>query len=110
MFRAKPKLNKREMLDSRPVRLSDAEPRDAGQGKWTLTVVLRPTRVARLLLRVPAGAKRTFELDELGLFVWQSCDGKTPVRQVIKRLAKQYRLSEREAEVATVQFLYTLAK
>jgi len=110
MFRAKSKLSKREMLDSRPTRLSDAEPKEAGEGKWTLKVALRPTRVARFLLRVPAGASKTFELDELGLFVWQNCDGRTPVRQVIRRLAKKYQLSEREAEVACVQFLHTLTK
>ena len=59
---------------------------------------------------MPAGATKTFELDPLGLFVWQACDGKTPVRQVIKRLARHYNLNEREAEVSTLAFLRTLMR
>ena len=98
------------MLSARPVRLSDAEPREISPNKWHLTVKLRPTRIARVFLRVPAGASKTFELDPIGLFVWQNCDGKTPVRQLIRKLAKEYNLNEREAEVSTVQFLYTLAR
>ena len=98
------------MLSARPVRLSEATPKEAGTNKWLLKVQLRPTRLARWLLRVPTGTSKTFELDPLGLFVWEACDGKTPVRQVIRKLAKRYNLNEREAEVATVQFLYTLAE
>ena len=110
MFRRKPRLTKSQMLDARPLRLSDAEPEEVSENKFLLKVQLRPTRIARLLLRVSTGATKTFELDPLGLFVYQSCDGKTPVRQVIKKLARRYHLNWREAEVATLQFLYTLAK
>ncbi len=98
------------MLSSRPVRLHDGEPEQVSQTKWHLSVPLRPTRAARFFLRVAPAATKTFELDALGLFVWEHCDGKTPVRQLIRLLAKRYHLNEREAEVATVQFLYTLAK
>jgi hypothetical protein len=54
--------------------------------------------------------KKTFELDELGKFVWDTCDGKTAVRQIIRRLADRYNLNDREAEVATVAFLRTLTR
>jgi hypothetical protein len=54
--------------------------------------------------------KKTFELDELGKFVWDACDGKTAVRQIIRRLAERYNLNQREAEVATVAFLQTLTR
>jgi len=110
MFRRKPKLTKSQMLDARPVRLSDSQPQEVSDNKFLLKIQLRPTRIARLLLRVPTGATKTFELDPLGLFVYQSCDGRTPVRQLIKKLAKRYNLNGRESEVATLQFLYTLAK
>ena len=52
--------------------------------------------------------EKTFELDELGKFVWDACDAKTSVRQIIRKLAKRYNLNDREAEVATVAFLKTL--
>jgi hypothetical protein len=98
------------MLDAKPLRLNDAEPEEAGADKYVLKVRLQPTRIARWLLRVPQGTTKTFELDPLGLFVYEACDGKTPVRQVIKKLAKRYNLNTREVEVATLQFLHTLAR
>ncbi|MEO6435978.1 MAG: PqqD family protein, partial [Tepidisphaeraceae bacterium] len=89
----------------------------AGGGKWTLTIPLRSAARgtggagwASRILRVPEWATKTFELDELGKFVWDACDGETTVAQLIRRLAKQYNLNEREAEVATLAFLNTLAR
>ena len=55
-------------------------------------------------------ATKTFEFDSIGLFVWNLCDGKTSVQQIIRMLAREYRLNLREAEVPTLQFLQTLAK
>ena len=110
MLLGKPKITKSQMLSAKPLRLSEAQPQQISDSKFHVTVELQPTRLARWLMRMPAGATKTFELDPLGLFVWQACDGKTPVRQVIKRLARHYNLNEREAEVATVAFLHTLTR
>ena len=102
---------KSEMLAARPIRVDGAVEKSTGPGAWQVTVSLKPTRWARLLLRAPGGGMRkTFELDELGKFVWDACDGKTAVRQIIRRLAERYNLNEREAEVATVAFLQTLTR
>jgi hypothetical protein len=106
-----PKPTKSDMLAARPMRSADASAADAGSGKWNLTVPVQPTRSASMLFRLPAGGlKKTFELDELGKFVWDQCDGKTTVRQIIRKLARHYNLNEREAEVATVAFLRTLTQ
>ena len=111
LFRKLIKPNKVDTLSARPIRSNDAAPAQAGPGKWNLTVAVHPTRWAGMLLRVPAeGLKKTFELDELGNFVWDQCDGTTAVRQIIRRLARRYNLNEREAEVATVAFLRTLTR
>ena len=97
------------MLAARPAHADGAEEKSIAPGKWQLTVPLKPTRWASLVLRVPRnGLNKTFELDELGKFVYDACDGKSSVRQVIRRLARRYNLNEREAEVATVAFLKTL--
>ncbi len=79
-------------------------------GGCRLTVPLTQKRWAGWLLRVPAGATKSFELDALGRMVWESCDGKTSVQQIARRLAKRYRVSDREAQVATETFLATLAR
>jgi hypothetical protein len=106
----KPKITLQQMLASRPVKLVEAEPQPEGEGKWRVAVPLRPRRWAGWFLRVPAGATKTFELDALGKLVWDACDGKTSVQQVIKRLATRYNLNVREAQVATLTFLQTLVR
>jgi hypothetical protein len=106
----KPRISLQQMLASRPVRLVEGDATVAGEGKWRLAVPLKPRRWAGWFLRVPAGTTKTFELDPLGKLVWDACDGKTSVQQVIKRLAKQYNLNVREAQVATLTFLQTLVR
>jgi hypothetical protein len=64
----------------------------------------------RGIFRVPAGATRTFELDEMGLFVWDCCDGQISSEQILRRLAEHYKLNLREAEVSTMKFLEMLAR
>ena len=59
--------------------------------------------------RLPAGAVKTFELDEMGLWVWDLCDGEAMLLDVIGKFAEKYRLSVRESEVAMVKFLEMLA-
>src|SRR4051812_25397428 len=96
------------MLAAKPARAAGAEEQSVAPGKWQLTIPIQPTRWASMVLRVPKGMSKTFELDELGKFVWDACDGKSSVRQVIRKLARRYNLNQREAEVATVAFLKTL--
>lgn len=99
-----------QSLDARPVRMFDAEPREQSPGQWRLTVPYKPVGWAARFLRVPQDVTKTFELDDLGKHVWDSCDGNTSVRQVIRSLASRYHLNEREAEVATLAFLRTLMR
>lgn len=110
LFRNTPKVTKSDMLSAKPVRSPDAKEETVSATAWRLTVPLRPRRWANFILRVPSDLTRTFELDELGKFVWDQCDGKTSVRQIIRKLAKRYNLNEREAEVSTVAFLQSLTK
>jgi hypothetical protein len=85
--------------------------KSTGPASWQVTVSLQPTQWAKFVLRAPAGGvKKSFELDELGKFVWDACDGKTAVRHIIRKLAERYNLNQREAEVATVAFLQTLTR
>ncbi len=108
--RRKPEVTRHEALAAKPVHLADAAlARDEGGG-GKLKVSLRPPKVGGWLFRMPAGATKTFELDEIGVMVWESCDGKTSVQQIIRRLAKRYNLNQREAEVSTIRFLQMLVK
>jgi hypothetical protein len=57
-----------------------------------------------------AGAEKSFELDELGTFVWEGINGRRTVEEAIRRFAEVKRVNLREAEVAVLAFLQTLVK
>jgi hypothetical protein len=111
LFQDKPRpTSPARTLDAHPVRMFKAEPREQSAGQWRLTVPYKPIGWAARFLRVPQDVTKTFELDDLGKLVWDACDGKTTVRQVIRMLASRYHLNEREAEVSTLAFLRTLMR
>ena len=105
----KPRLTPEDALAAKPVRLVEVEMEtDAKGGK--LKVPLKARKFAGWVFKVPEGASKTFEFDAIGVFVWDNIDGKTSVQQLVRKLAKKYGLSEREAAVATNQFLQMLGR
>lgn len=108
--RKKPKLTTAQALAAKPIKLVEAEMAvdEAGAGK--LKVPLKNPRFLGRIFRMPEGATKTFEFDAIGVFVWESIDGRTTVQQLIRKLARKYGLSEREAAVSTNLFLQMLGK
>jgi len=53
---------------------------------------------------------RTFEMDHVGALVWELCDGTHTIAQIADVLADEKKLELKEAEVALVNYLRTLAK
>jgi hypothetical protein len=99
-----------QVLAAKPVRLVDDVPEPDGAGGGRLKIKMRQTRWAGMFFKIPEGATKTFELDEVGLLVWNLCDGKTPVRQIIEKVAAKCGITPREAEVSTFAFMQTLVK
>ncbi len=56
------------------------------------------------------GREKSFELDELGAFVWDAADGTRTVEGLIRHFAAEKKVNLREAEVAVLAFLKMLAK
>lgn len=111
LFRSKkPEISRQQALSAKPVRLIEPEIVRRDDGGANLKVKMKSTGASRWFLRLPEGATKTFELDALGLLVWNSCDGKTSVQQIIRKLAREYKLNLREAEVPTIKFLQMLIK
>lgn len=108
--RSKPRLSREQALSARPLRLAaDAKFEKLPGGGGRLTVRVSPPRWSRWLFRLSDGILRTFELDAVGVYVWEQCDGKTTVERLVRTLSEEFRLNLREAEVSTLQFLQTLA-
>jgi hypothetical protein len=102
-----------QQLATRPIRLVKAsmKPRgEDGAAGGVLEVPVHPTRWTGRLFRAPEGMTKKFEFDAIGAMVWECCDGKTSVHQIIRRLSSRYHVSPREAQVSVLTFLHTLAR
>lgn len=50
------------------------------------------------------------ELDEIGAFVWNLCDGKRNVAGIADALSKEYKITKHEAEASLLDFVDSLRK
>ncbi|HLK58050.1 MAG TPA: PqqD family protein [Chthonomonadaceae bacterium] len=64
------------------------------------------TRMMAKWLHAPT--ERKVELDEVGGFVWELCDGKNTIEAIVQKLSREYKMNRREAEVSGTLFLQTL--
>lgn len=109
MWLRKPKhrpIDRQQQLAAVPHRAAEAVAEPTATGGIQLKV---PRRGRMGPFRLPPGAVRSFELDEMGAAVWQLCDGETNLMEITQQFAARYGLSTREAEAATTAFLKTLA-
>jgi len=99
------------LLAARPSRHPQAQAKELAGGALQLTVPVRPGRIARWMTR--SGDRpvlRRFELDELGGDLWRMMDGTKTVRTLIEEFGARHQLNLREAEVAVLAYLRTLAE
>jgi len=66
-------------------------------------------RIARWLGAPARAGEAKVELDEVGSFVWNLCDGQRNVREMVACLADKYKLNRKEAEASLTEFLRSLA-
>ena len=125
IFRKKPKappLARRDFLRLKPVRNPIAKWEKDDEGRIKITVpTTKPSKrregkasskVVNLLTKLlpePPKEKR-IQLDEIGSFVWEMCDGEKTTRDIIDYLCQKYKLLPREAEVPLSKYLNALAK
>ena len=105
------KLSRAAMLASRPTRNDSLrwEPNDAGEVQ--VFIERQETWRVRLLSKVFYIPKeRKITLDEVGSEVWQMCNGRNSVGQMIELLSDKYQLNRKEAEVSLLQYLKTLGQ
>lgn len=103
---AAPKLQRSASLGGVPHRLPVVR-RCEREGKLHLTVRFERPRWQRLLGGAEH-AERTFALDAYGRRVYDGCDGRSTVRDIVHRFARQTQVSPPEAELAVARFLRTL--
>ena len=94
----------------------DAEGEGAGGGVVLLIPIERTRRgrvlawILKRLSRRPVPEFKHIELDEIGAFIWNLCDGTRTTREMIAQLASAYHLNRRDAEASLSEFLRMLGR
>ena len=110
MFARKRRLNRAESLLVRVVPNSSVDVEDAGDGNLRLLVRRRTDFWGALLGAVFLVPRvRKIALDDIGSRVWRMCDGEHTVGQMAKRVAEENKLHRKEAELAVISFIDSLA-
>ena len=106
-----PPVERQAALTLRPGRnsLLTWEKRDSGELILKVPQNEKANRIAKTLARVlKAPKERQVELDEVGGYVWELCDGQNTVEAIVQKTGRQYKMNRREAEVSVTMFLQML--
>lgn len=106
-----PQVDRQMVMRLRPLRNSQLTWERRESGDTLLTVpqnqkVGAVTRAMAKWLRVPK--ERHVELDEVGGYVWELCDGEHTVEAIVQQTGRHYKMNRREAEVSVTMFLQML--
>jgi hypothetical protein len=106
-----PVADRQATLTLRPGRnaLLTWEKRESGETILTVPQNEKAGRITKAFARwVNAPRERFVELDEVGSFVWELCDGTHTIESIVQKTGRQYKLNRREAEVSVTTFLQML--
>jgi hypothetical protein len=110
-LRLPPTPRKDQVFHFRPVRNGAVEWETNEEGEAVLRVPRRDDRkgkVVGFLLHIPQ--TRSVQLDEVGTFVWNLCDGSNTVEGIVQKLARQFKMNRREVEVSVTTYLQMLSE
>ena len=117
-----PPISRKDFLRLKPMRNPVVKWKKDDKGRIRITVpLMKPSErreekvsskiinlLAKLLPEPPK--EKHIQLDEIGSFVWEMCDGEKTTRDIIDYLCQKYKLLPREAEVPLSKYLNALAK
>ena len=107
---ATPAFTRDDAFAAKPIATPTIERTARDNGGALIAVTMRPSGYQKWLLRIPDDAKRKIELDAVGVEVYDQCDGRTSVRQIARRFAKQHQVDQREAEAAVANFIQMMVR
>ncbi|MHC4593148.1 MAG: PqqD family protein, partial [Planctomycetota bacterium] len=109
--RKSPQLSRGASLSARPVLSRLVKLERAADGSIILQIPRRDSAMARTVARAfRMPPYKRVALDELGTFVIELCDGEHAVKDIVDKFVKRFKLSTRQAEVSTTDFLRILAR
>ena len=110
-LKKRPDVDRTQVMKSFPVRNQLITWEIDDKGEASLVVPQKDKlwiRLASKLFMLPN--KRVIVLDSIGSYVWQKCDGKHTISQIVKSVQNQYQLTRKEAETSLFTFMQQLGK
>ncbi|MGC8614341.1 MAG: PqqD family protein [Thermoprotei archaeon] len=103
------KADRSKFISSYPVQNPSVTSTKSDSGEYTIEIPLKkPPKWMTFFVTFPE--KKTVRLDALGSFVWQLCDGRHTVQDIVTELADHYKLNKAEAAASVDKFLLELGK
>jgi len=103
--------SREELLRLKPVKNPYLKWKKSETGEVLITLELKKTKEKTFLSKLfPTPTEKRISLDKIGTFVWDRCDGKHTVEQIVKGLQDEYKMMRQEAEISLTTFLQQLSK
>ena len=103
--------SREEFLSFKPVKNPYLKWKKSETGEVVITLELKNTKVTSFWLKLfPTPKEKRISLDKIGTFVWERCNGKHTVEQIVKELCDEYKMMRQEAEISISTFLQQLSK
>ena len=110
-LKKRPDMDRTRVMKAFPVRNQVITWEIDDKGEAALVIPQKDTLWIRLISRLfMLPGKRVIVLDSIGTYVWQMCDGKHTISQIISGVQKQYQLTRKEAETSLFTFMQQLGK
>ena len=106
--KTRPQISKEDFLKSIPVRNPTLTWKKYPSGEIAVIIKLEQKKRGFKLVKPPKEKK--ILLDKVGSFVWELCDGKHTVDDIINELVSKYKLHRREAEASLTLYLRMLSQ
>ena len=106
-----PTIDRSKIFSLRPIRHQAIEWETNNEGEAVLQVPHRKDKLGKTVsywFRLPES--RAVQLDEVGTFVWNLCDGSSTVESIILQTSKKYKMNRREVEISVTTYLQMLAE
>jgi len=105
-----PAISAVDLLDAVPLRSQTVRGEKRPDGGWLLRIPLRRRWYTRppLAWLLPISRERAIRLDRLGSEVWQACDGRRTVEEIVDLFAAAHDLTFHEARLSVMEFLRRL--
>ncbi|MFC1462072.1 PqqD family protein [Verrucomicrobiota bacterium] len=104
-----PELSRTVALRARPVRVPVKSTKVDSKGEMHVTMEYERPRWQQRLGGTEK-CERTFVLDKLGREVYELCNEKRNVKQIVEEFVKEHKVSSAEAEYSVTTYLKTLLK